>query len=117
MFVPTYVATARSPRAEELSRQLAEVIRSYRSAHPDLSALEVSQALQAAAAESAPGLAAGRRGPLLAAALIALVLGVFVALFAASGAGRGIGMSELAIVLAVAVLLVTVLVMVLVRRA
>ena len=70
-FVPV-VPSLPSPRAEALGQRLAETIEQFRQQNPDLSGLEVRQAMRLAASRAGGGNAA-------APALIALVAGVAVA--------------------------------------
>jgi LPXTG-motif cell wall-anchored protein len=70
-FVPIVPATP-SPRAEALGQRLAETVEQFRQQNPDLSGLEVRQAMQIAISRAGGGTAP-------APALIALVTGVAVA--------------------------------------
>jgi hypothetical protein len=90
-----------SPRAEVLGQRLAELIEQHRQQNPDLSGLEVRQAVQIALNR------AGGRNP-AAPALLAVILGVLAAggLFAAlveRGQMRGEAMMVAMMVLVLAV--------------
>lgn len=52
MYIPTPVIPPPSPRARELSQALSDTIRTFQRRHPDMSDLEVRQALRSAAMES-----------------------------------------------------------------
>lgn len=111
MFIPTYVASMPSPRAQELARQLAEVIRQYRSSHPDLSAIEVQQAFGLATTEAGPAASASRR------AVVGIALGaaIFAGALVAVLAGRQ-GSPPAVVMLSLAILIMLVLAMLAIRR-
>jgi hypothetical protein len=72
-FVPVVPPPPPSPRAEALGQRLAEAIEQYRQQNPDLSALELSQAVQLTLARTGGARAATPR-------LIAVIVGLVAAL-------------------------------------
>jgi hypothetical protein len=110
-FVPVVPPTP-SPRAEELGQRLAETIEGYRRQNPDLSGLDVRQALRLAAAR-AGDLGAPPR------ALIALIAGLAVAglaLALATESPRAAGAPLVTAIPVVAVIVGLLLVVVVLRR-
>ena len=65
-----------SPRAKELGRRLADTVRDFRQAHPEVSGLEIRQAMRLAETEVGAGVDVK----------LTMVLGFLAALAAAAGA-------------------------------
>ena len=89
-FVPFVPSVPPSARAQELGQRLAEVIREYGRQHSDLSGIEVNQALQIAMGATSGD--SERKRALIAIVVALLVgLGLAVALVARAGAGVAAG--------------------------
>lgn len=74
VFIPQVPQQTASPEAQDLANRIAALVQDYRRDHPDLSARDVHDALQAAAGER------GRRTDRRAVAVIAGLVAAFVGL-------------------------------------
>ena len=89
-----------SPRAQELGRHLGEVVDQYRREHPDLSGMEIRQALRLAHRDSAA------RPAIIVLAVAAAVLGAALAAYSRKPGAEGSGfpVAIFAVILAILVL-------------
>jgi hypothetical protein len=73
MFAPFYMPRP-SPRAEELGRTIAEVVRTYRAEHPSTSLMDIRQSLSVATRQLQPEIGGTGRPVLF--GVLAAVIGV-----------------------------------------
>jgi len=109
---PPPVTSSGSPAALELAQKISATIREYQQTHPGVSAGDIGDALRIAA----QGRGAARRGPVAAAVVASLVVGVMIALGVMRAASRDSAAGALLPFFAVAVLLLAVLAAVAARR-
>lgn len=117
VFVPTPPRETASPQAQDLANRIAALIADYQRDHPDLSARDVTDALQAAGGGGRQGRAGQERRAIVAttiAGLLAAMVGLGV--FLQRGSGE-VGAPQFpGIAVGVGVLLVVMLVVMLRRR-
>lgn len=107
-YVPVHHSQPPSPRAEELGQRLTEVLQQFEVKYPDLTRLEMRQALGIALSRAGREDVENRARPVAIALVVAAVAGVLAAGLATGRGGAGSPM--LAVMLAIlGVLLVMVL--------